>query len=55
MLPIIGYIGVANIEVANFEDASTYISMSTLENWVTNSWIIGQATKFMVLDMIIKK
>ena len=24
MLPIIGYIGVANIEGANFEDASTY-------------------------------
>lgn len=48
MLPIIGYIGVANIEGANFEDASTYISMSTLENWVTNSWIIGNA--YVIID-----
>lgn len=48
ILPMIGYVAVANIQGVEFEDASTYFLMSYLENVLNGSW--SSENSYVIID-----
>ena len=50
MLPMVGYIAVANIQGVAFEDASAYVLSSYMENILNGSFRFDSSNSYMIID-----